>query len=483
MKHFDIIIVGGGAVGSSIAWRLSRYDISVAVLEKEVDVAIGTSGRNSAVVHAGFNNRPGSLMAKLCVQGNEEFEELAKLLDVPYKKTGKLVVGYNEEDKEALLKLIAQGEKNGCKGLELIGEEKIRALEPNVPAKWAMSSPNTAIINPFLYNIHLAEAAVKNGVEYLLCHKVTAISREEEKFILQAGGEEISCNILINSAGLFADKVSAMAGDDRYTIYPCRGEYYLMDKLPAGTLQMPIYPVPRPGVGGLGVHLTPTMDGNMLIGPSAEYVDGHEDLATTQKTLNQLEREAKELYEGLNMRNVIGTYAGMRAKLVAKGQANYGDFVIEHSPNVKNLIQLIGIESPGLTASMPIAKMVEGMVLELVQPAEKQDWDGSYKAIPCFVEMSPEEQAAMIAENPEYGDVVCRCETVTKAEIRAAFENPLGARSLISIKNRVRATMGRCNGGYCFSRMVNMLKDEYGIPVEEISYKRENDHPFVGSVK
>ena len=483
MKHFDIIIVGGGAVGSSIAWRLSRYDISVAVLEKEVDVAIGTSGRNSAVVHAGFNNRPGSLMAKLCVQGNEEFEELAKLLDVPYKKTGKLVVGYNEEDKEALLKLIAQGEKNGCKGLELIGEEKIRALEPNVPAKWAMSSPNTAIINPFLYNIHLAEAAVKNGVEYLLCHKVTAISREEEKFILQAGGEEISCNILINSAGLFADKISAMAGDDRYTIYPCRGEYYLMDKLPAGTLQMPIYPVPRPGVGGLGVHLTPTMDGNMLIGPSAEYVDGHEDLATTQKTLNQLEREAKELYEGLNMRNVIGTYAGMRAKLVAKGQANYGDFVIEHSPNVKNLIQLIGIESPGLTASMPIAKMVEGMVLELVQPAEKQDWDGSYKAIPCFVEMSPEEQAAMIAENPEYGDVVCRCETVTKAEIRAAFENPLGARSLISIKNRVRATMGRCNGGYCFSRMVNMLKDEYGIPVEEISYKRENDHPFVGSVK
>ena len=483
MKHFDIIIVGGGSVGSSIAWRLSRYNLSVAVVDKEVDVAIGTTGRNSAVVHAGFNNRPGSLMAKLCVQGNEEFEELAKLLGVPYKKTGKLVVGYNDDDKEALLKLIAQGESNGCKGLHLIGEEEIRALEPNVPAKWAMSSPNTAIINPFLYNIHLAESAVKNGVEYLLCHKVTAISNDGEKFVLTAGGEEISCSILINSAGLFADKISAMAGDDRYTIYPCRGEYYLMDKLPEGTLRMPIYPVPRPGVGGLGVHLTPTMDGNMLIGPSAEYVEGHEDLATTQKTLDQLEREAKELYEGINMRNVIGTYAGMRAKLVAKGQANYGDFVIEHSPAVKNLIQLIGIESPGLTASMPIAKMVEKMVLELVQPAEKQDWDGSYKGIPCFVEMSPEEQAAMIAENPEYGDVVCRCETVTKAEIRAAFENPLGARSLISIKNRVRATMGRCNGGYCFSRMVNMLKDEYGIPVEEISYKRENDHPFVGSVK
>jgi len=483
MKHFDVIIVGGGAVGSSIAWRLSRYNLSVALVDKEVDVAIGTSGRNSAVVHAGFNNRPGSLMAKLCVQGNEEFEELAKLLDVPYKKTGKMLVGYNEEDKQALLKLIAQGEANGCKGLRLIEEDEIRALDPNVPAKWAMLSPNTAIISPFLYNIHMAEAAVKNGVTFLPCHEVTAIRKDEKIFVLDAGNEQLSCDILINSAGLFADKVSAMAGDDRYKIYPCRGEYYLMDKMPEGLLPMPIYPVPRPGVGGLGVHLTPTIDGNMIIGPSAEYVEGHEDLGTTQKTLNQLEREAKELYSVLNMRTVIGTYAGMRAKLVAKGQANYGDFVIEHSPKVQNLIQLIGIESPGLTASMPIAKMVEGLVLELISPAEKENWDGSYKGIPCFAELSQEEQARLIAENPEYGDVVCRCETVTKAEIRAAFENPLGARSLVSIKNRVRATMGRCNGGYCFTRMVNMLKDEYGIPVEDISYKRENDHPFVGSVK
>ncbi len=480
---YDVMIIGGGAVGSAVAYTLSRYDLSVAVLEKELDVAMGTSGRNSAVVHAGFNNRAGSLMAKLCVEGNRGFEALAKTLDVPYKKTGKLVVGYTDDDKAILERLIATGEQNGCEGLRLIGEAEIAELEPKVPAKWAMLSPNTAIINPFLYNIHLAEAAVQNGVTYLLERAVTKIEHTDNGFRVFANGESLSCRLLINAAGLFADKISAMAGDDRYTIYPCRGEYYLLDKIPQGLLHMPVYPVPRPGVGGLGVHLTPTIDGNLLLGPSAEYVCRQEELGTTAEMLQALGKEAKELLPALDMRLVIGSYAGVRAKLVSKGAANYGDFIIEESPLVDGLIQLVGIESPGLTASLPIAHMVEAMVLTRLHPTEKQNWNPEYKGIESFAELSDEEKAACIQEDPEYGDIVCRCETVTKAEIRRAIENPLGARGIIAVKNRVRATMGRCNGGYCFTRIVDMLNKEYGVAYEDVCLKHANDHPFTGVVK
>lgn len=482
-NYYDAAVIGGGAVGSAVAYLLSRYDLSVAVLEKELDAGMGTSGRNSAVVHAGFNNRTGSLMAKLCVEGSRGFEAAAKALDVPYRKTGKLVVGYSGEDRAVLERLIETGERNGCEGLRLIGEDEIRALEPNVPAKWAMLSPNTAIFNPFLYTIHLAEAAAQNGVTYLLEHEVTAIEKKDGAFSISAGGETIVCGLLINAAGLFADKISAMAGDARYTIYPCRGEYYLLDKIPPGLLHRPVYPVPRPGVGGLGVHLTPTVDGNLLVGPSAEYVSRREELATTADMLAALAKEAKDLLPALDMRLVIGAYAGVRAKLVPKGAANYGDFVVEESPLVENLVQLVGIESPGLTASLPIARMVEEIVKKRLRPSVKPGWKETYRGIERFCDLSDEEKAARIESDPEYGEIVCRCETVTKAEIRKAIENPLGARGIVAVKNRVRATMGRCNGGYCFTRIVNILHSEYGVPYEEIALKREGDRPFTGVVK
>ena len=483
LLKFDVIIIGGGAVGSAIAYVLSRYDCSVAVIEKELDVALGTSGRNSAVVHAGFNNKPGTLMAELCVAGNRDFEAAAKTLDVPYQKTGKLVVGFSDDDRTDLEKLILAGERNGCTGLTLIDKDQVARLEPNVPAKWAMLSPNTAIINPFLYNIHLAEAAALNGVRYLLNRCVTEIERTKSSFVVLAGDERFECELLINAAGLFADKISAMAGDGRYTIYPCRGEYYLLDKIPSDLLYRPVYPVPRPGVGGLGVHLTPTIDGNLLIGPSAEYVPEQEALGTTADMLRQLAAEAKQLLPALDMRLVIGAYAGMRAKLVPKGAANNGDFVIEESPLVQNLMQLIGIESPGLTASLPIARMVERMLTNRLHPAVKPDWKAEYAGIGRFSDFTESEQAALIESDPEYGEIVCRCETVTKAEIRKAYCNPLGAKAIVSIKNRVRATMGRCNGGYCLTRIVDMMRSEYSVQPDAINLRRKGDCPFTGVVK
>ena len=267
--NFDILIIGGGAVGCAVARELSRYDISIALLEKEADVASGASGRNSAVVHAGFNNKPGSLMAKLCVEGNQGFEAACRELDVPYKKTGKLLVAFDQADLDTLARLKAQGEENGCQGLHLLSQEELRARLPQVGGIGAFESPETAVFDPFLYTVALAENAQKNGVQFFLNTKVTAIEQNTAGFRVTAGDQVFTARRVVNCAGLHSAEVAALAGLDRYHIYPCRGEYFILDK--TDVLPMPIYPAPKAGIGGLGVHLTPTIHGNLIIGPSAEH--------------------------------------------------------------------------------------------------------------------------------------------------------------------------------------------------------------------
>ena len=252
MNHnFDILIIGGGAVGCAVARELSRYDVSIALLEKEADVAAGASGRNSAVVHAGFNNKPGSLMAKLCVEGNRGFEAACRELDVPYKKTGKLLVAFDQADLDTLARLKAQGEENGCQGLRLLSQEELRARLPQVEGIGAFESPETAVFDPFLYTVALAENALKNGVKFFLNTKVTAIERTAKGFRVTAGDQAFTARRVVNCAGLHSAEVAALAGLDRYHIYLCRGEYFILDK--TDVLPMPIYPAPKAGIGGLGV--------------------------------------------------------------------------------------------------------------------------------------------------------------------------------------------------------------------------------------
>ena len=286
----DVIVIGAGAVGCAVARELSRYNLSTLVLEKECDVAYGTSGRMSAVVHAGFNNKVGSLMAKLCVQGNRLFEGVCSELDIPYRKTGKVLVAFNEDDMKALEGVIAQGRANGCDGLKLIGQDEIRAIAPGIGGIGGMLSPNTAIFDPFEFCIAHAENAMDNGVEFSFESEVTTIRKEGETFIVGTPKGEFRGKYIVNCAGLYCDKISAMLGVDGYRIYPCRGQYYILDKIASELLSVPAYPVPRPGIGGLGIHLTPTIDGNIIIGPSAEYQDDADDYATTAKVLDQIGR-------------------------------------------------------------------------------------------------------------------------------------------------------------------------------------------------
>ena len=480
---FDVLIIGGGAVGCAIARELSRYDLRIALLEKEADVAAGTSGRNSAVVHAGFNNRTGSLMAKYCVEGNEGFEALCAELDVPYQKTGKLLVAFCEEELQTLEKLVRRGEENGCKGLRLIGKEELSAMAPNVGGIGAMISPNTAIFDPFRYTVALAENAVKNGVRVYLNTEVTAISKEGDLFGVETSKGTYRAAVLINAAGLSSARISAMAGVEGYRIYPCRGEYLILDKIAGEQLALPVYPAPAAGIGGLGVHLTPTVHGNIIVGPSNEYIDDDSDYATTQAVLDKLFREAQQLLPTLQRKDIIGSYAGLRSKQAPPEEGGFRDFVIKEEEAVPGFINLVGIESPGMTASMPIAKRVTEMVRQKLAPAENPNFAPVQKGICRFAEQSDEEKARLIAEDSNYGEIICRCQQITKKEICQAIENPLGVKTIAAIKYRAWPTTGRCQGGYCLSRIVEILEQEYGMAPEEITQRGEGSELFSGRVK
>jgi len=485
MERSDVMIIGAGGVGCAVARELSRYKLNITVLEKECDVAGGISGRNSAVVHAGFNNVPGSLMAKLCVEGNQGFEALCSELDVPYKKTGKLLVAFDENDMESLRGVLAQGEANGCKGLRLVGADEMKDLAPGIGGIGGMYSPETAVFDPFLYCIALAENALANGVRFRFNSEVISIGRESSSgFVVKtAGGSESGCRLLINCAGLGSGRISEMAGGPAYRLYPCRGEYFILDKVADDLLSMPVYPAPRKGIGGLGVHLTPTTAGNIIIGPSAEYISQIDDLSCTKPVMDGLYAEAKALLPAIERKMIIGSYAGIRPKLAPPEEGGYRDFVIKEEENCPGLVNLIGIESPGLTASMPAARMVRRIIGDRMPLEEKDDFVATRKAPVRFRDLSEEEQAELIREDPEYGEVICRCQKVTKREIRNAIENPFGARSISAIKYRAWATTGRCNGGYCLTRIVDMLIHEYEMKPEEITYRSAGSEMFDGEVK
>lgn len=481
---YDVVVVGAGVVGCAVARNLVAAGAVVCVVEKEADVAQGTSCRNSGVVHAGFNCPAGSLQAQLCVEGNAAFEELCRDLSVPYKKTGKLVVGNDGTDLENLQKLLAVGLTNGCPDLTIVGEDFIRSSVPGCDAKHALFSPHTAVVSPYSLTIALAENAQSNGAVIMLEHEVTGISQQHDgSFLVKTDKNEITCRMLINSAGLFADRIAAMAGDSGYTIYPCRGEYYVLDKRVGDILPMPIYPVPRPGDGGLGVHLTPTVDGNVLIGPSADYIEKKEDYATTGGVLRQLAKEAGGLLPGISEKDFIRVYAGVRPKLTPQGQGGYASFVIGESEVVAGLINLIGIESPGLTSAPAIAARVSDLVKNKLSLRQKADFNPIRKPKAKFAQLSHEEQARLIAEDGRWGEVICRCEKITRYEIMRALENPLGVQTLKGIKYRARATMGRCQGGYCTAKLAAILEHDFAIPAQKIRLSAEGSELFTAMTR
>ena len=482
-NSYDVLIIGSGVVGSALARELSRFRLDIAVLEKELDVCSETSGRNSGVLHAGFNNKTGSLMARFCVAGNLGFDIVARELEIPFRRTGKLVVGFDDQDRVRLDSLKKQGDANGVPGLEIVDAQAVKQLCPSIRGDFALYSPSTGILNPFIYTIALAENARQNGADFYFDHEVTAISQAGETYTVQTTQGDFAARWVVNCAGLYADRIARMVGIDDYTVYPCRGEYFVLDKKVGQMLPMPAYPVPNAREGGLGIHLTPTVDGNVLVGPSTDYIDEKTDYATTRRIMDQLVQDARKLFPGMQEADIITSYSGVRPKLVSEQEGGYADFVIEESPMRPRFVNLVGIESPGLTSALPIARHVIDILGQKEDLAVNPAFNPVRHGIPCFRELPPERQQELLEENRDYGTIICRCENITLAEILAAIHNPLGVTTVSGIKYRSRAMMGRCQGGYCQIRIAELVMAEKQREEHEILLSRKHSNLFTGKVR
>ncbi len=480
---YDVAVVGGGVVGCAVLRELSRYDLKLLLLERETDLCEGVSKGNSGVIHAGFNVPPRSLKARTNIAGLKLVYELAETLGVPHRKTGKLVVALADEDRPALEALKAQGDRGGAPGLEIVDEAAIRRLEPLARGRWALYSPHTGLVSPYEFTIALAECAARNGAEVRLESAVTGVEAGDGLFRLTTPRGAVAARRVVNCAGLFSDEVARLAGIDDYRVFPYRGEYLITDKDPGLRLGMPLYPVPPRDDPGLGIHVTPTLEGHILLGPSAEPVGDKRDQASTRPVMDRLKAEAARLLPRLAGVPFIHSYTGIRPKLVAPGGGDkFADFVVEESGLRPGWISLVGIESPGLTAAPALAEMVVAMLGARLDLRLKPDFRPDLPARKRFAALSDGERAALVAKDAAWGEMVCRCEHVTRAEVEAALRNPFGARTLDAVKRRTRCGMGRCQGGFCTPRILDVLEAE-GVPAEGVTKRGGGSRLFYGRIK
>lgn len=471
-----MIVIGCGITGAAIAFELSKYRLKVAVLEGENDVAQGATKANSAILHAGYDPKPGTLMARLNVRGVELAAELCAKLDVPYRRNGALVLGFSEADKAALQTLHEQGIANGVKGLELLTGEQARNLEPNLSdgVVAALHAPTSAICLPWEYCLALAETAVLNGVELYLEHRVTGLERIKGGWRVRTNQGTFESGFVVNAAGVFAGQVHEMAAPTPWQIQPKRGEYYLLDKNEGSRVSRTIFQCP--GKAGKGVLVSPTVHGNLIVGPDASPVEG-QDVSNTAAGLAFVRSTALQSVPSVDLRQSIRNFAGVRAA------ATTGDFIIGQAEDAPGFFDAAGICSPGLSAAPAIAEYLVGRMGEAGLPLEKKTDFKCERRHLRLRELSPEERAAVVKENPAYGRIICRCETVSEGEILQAIHSPIPPRSVDGVKRRAGAGLGRCQGGFCGPRVVELLCRELGISPGEVLQDRAGSYMLVEQTK
>lgn len=474
---YDVVIIGAGVSGSASARELSRYKVNACVIEKTEDVCSGTSKANSGIVHAGFDAPEGSLMAKLNVEGNLMMEELSKELDFPFKKNGSLVICLSEEDMPKLKELYDRRIRNGVKELKILNKEEVLELEPNITddVYAALYAPTGGIVCPFGLNIALAENANTNGIEFRFNTEAQDIEKIDGGFIIKTNQGDIKTKYIVNAAGVYADKFHNMVSQNKINITARKGEYCLLDKTAGNHVSRTIFALP--GKMGKGVLVSPTAHGNLIVGPTSTDIDDKEGVNTTREGLDTVIGKSSMNVKNIPMRQVITSFSGLRAH-----EDNH-EFIIKELEDAKGFIDCAGIESPGLTSSPAIGKMVADILKEKLNLEENPNFIGTRKGILDPNTLSLEERNQLIKEQPAYGNIICRCEMITEGEIIDAIRRPLGAKSLDGVKRRTRAGMGRCQAGFCSPKTMEILERELSISMFDITKAGGESNMVLGLVK
>lgn len=467
----DIIVIGAGVVGCSIARELSKYDLDVVVVDKNSDVSEGVSKGNSGIVHAGYNEKVGTLKAKLNIEGNKMFDDLSRDLQFPFKRNGALILAFSDEDMKTLEDLKANGEKLGVEGLEILTKEDALKVEENLSKEivGALSVKTSGIVSPYEMTIALGENAAENGVEFKFNSRVTNIEKISDGYKITLNNKEIlNGKIIINASGLEGAFLNNLISMNKKEIEPVKGEYCLFDKVAGSIIKKTLFQVPDKL--SKGVLVTQTAEGNLLVGPNAE---SGETLETSREGIDEILEKSKKSVEDLPVARILNTFSGIRPK------TKEIDFIIEEAQDSENFINVIGIDSPGLTAAPAIGVYVVNMIKEKLNLVEKKDFKGTREKIARFAELSLEEKNKLIKEKPAYGHMVCKCEFVTEGEIVEAIHRPIPATTVDAIKRRTRASMGGCQGVGCTLPISKILSRELGVDISKIN-KNSECSPVIG---
>lgn len=474
---YDVTIVGCGVVGASLAYTLSQYRLRVLVLERENDVAMGTTKANSAIVHAGYDPENGTLMAKLNVRGSELMEQLCRDLSVGYKRIGSFVLAFDEEQKQHLEHLLENGVRNGVPGLRILDAKEAHEMEPNLAENVvaALYAPSAAVIDPWGLCIAEAETAVRNGVELKLRSEVTGIEDKGDYVLVHTASGDYKTRVIVNCAGGWGGDICAMTGAAEWEAQPSRGEYYLLDKSSGNLVGHVIFQCPNRL--GKGVLVSPTVHGNLIVGPNAVDVSAPDSRENTLSGMDFVAETSRRSVPSIDFRQSIRNFAGVRAN------TSESDFIIRPAKNMPRMLHIAGIKSPGLSAAPAIAEYAAGLLEDMGIVLEKKDeWNGRREQI-RFKQLSDEEKAALIAKDSRYGRVICRCETITEGEIVAAIHSPIPPCSLDGIKRRAGSGMGRCQGGFCGPRVLDILARELGCSPLDIQQDGDGTFILIGTTK
>lgn len=472
VKSADVVVIGGGIVGTAVLRELSKYDLKCILVEKEPDLAMGTTKANSAILHAGFDAPTGSLKAITNVRGNKLYHELEQELDLDIKWTGSLVAATTDEEMATLQELLERGKANGVEGLKILSREEVLQKEKNLTSvKGALWAPSAGVCWPFGAALAFARCAVQNGAEVMRDCRVLGFIKEDGRITgVETSKGVIKTKYVVNAAGVYADEIAKLAGDESFTITPRKGEYILFDKTACSSLVFGVV-FPTPTKKSKGILVCTTTHGNTFIGPNAQDMEDKEDHAVTAEGMNEIIASARKLIPDLPMGAAITEFSGLRAV------SSTGDFIIGASA-VAGLYNAAGMQSPGLTAAPAVAEMLAEAIVKDSGAQAKADFKAELPKKHVFNRLNWDKQAELIKENSLYGRVICRCETITEAEIVEAIHESCGARTVDGVKRRTRAGMGRCQGGFCGPRVTQILARELNIPVPEVLKERADSHMF-----